>query len=335
MKTLLVVMSEQCNLNCSYCDVDKWSKITIDVDKFIDYYKSERAKHPEEMFKIDFFGGEPLLQFNIIQEIVSRTEHDPLIKYFMPTNALRMTKEMLAFIKDKSIEVSVSFDGLWQDASRPQLSGSGTLTKYLAKSDLIKQIPNLRCHTMVGRGNHNLLENHLFIEDIFDVASEFTLVRDIGIWDPEGVDNLKKGIQELVDWYVNNTDRKIPFYIRYYLRHMLMAKYKQEEVDSCGAGESLNTFNPNNDVVPCNRFKDQPDVIAKIPEFRKMSPCETCEVRTHCRKGCLYEQINNDGPIEELCDIYKFTYNSISSMIREVKDDPNFQAVVMEEIENG
>lgn len=335
MKTLLVVMSEQCNLNCSYCNVDKWSKTKIDVNTFIDYYKDQRKKYPDEMFKIDFFGGEPLLQFDVIKDIVARTEHDPLVKYFMPTNGLVITQEKLDFIIDKQIEVSLSFDGLWQDDNRPQLSGSGTLTKYLAKKDILKQIPNLRCHSMIGSGNHNLLENHLFIEDVFGVASEFTLVRDIGIWDKEGVESLKEGIKELMEWYSVNTHREMPFYIRYYLRHMIMAKYKQEEVDSCGAGESLFTFNEDNSVVPCNRFKDQPDVIAKIPEFRKMSPCQTCEVKTYCRKGCLYEQINNNGPIEELCEIYKYTYKSIGQLVANVQDDPNFQAVVKEEIENG
>lgn len=335
MKTLLVVMSEQCNLNCHYCNVDKWSKKTIDTDLFIDYYKSMREKYPDEQFKIDFFGGEPLLQFDVIKDIVARTEHDPLVKYFMPTNGLVITREKLDFIKEKNIEVSLSFDGLWQDENRPQLSGSGTLTKYLAKSDILKEIPNLRCHTMIGKGNHNLLENHLFIKDIFGVESEFTLVRDIGIWDEEGVESLKEGIQELLDWYSEHTDQPMPFFIKYYLRHMLMSAYKKEEINSCGAGESLWTFNEDNSIIPCNRFKDQPEVIAKIPEYRKMSPCQTCEVKTYCRKGCLYEQINNGGPIEELCDIYKFTYKGISNMVAQVKDDPYFQAIVEEEIENG
>lgn len=328
-------MSEQCNLNCGYCGVDKWSKKKVDVDLFLEYYRSMREQNPEELLRIDFFGGEPLLQFDTIKEIVSATESDPLVKYFMPTNGLVLNEEKLDYIKEKNIEVTLSFDGLWQDQNRPQLSGRGTLTKYLAKSDLFKQIPDLTCHTMIGRGNYNLLENHLFIKDVMGVDSEFTLVRDNGIWDKEGVEKLKEGIQELLDWYVDHPNESMPFYIRYYLRHMLMNAYKEEEIDSCGAGDSLWTFDESNSIMPCNRFKDQPEIIAKIPEFRKMTPCQTCEVRSYCRKGCLYEQIKNDGPIEELCDIYKFTYKGISKMVAKVNDNPSFQAIVMEELENG
>jgi len=335
MKTLLVVMSELCNLNCTYCGVDKKSKKKIDVELFLNQYRKMRADFPNDKIKIDFFGGEPLLQFDIVKQIISETEHDPLIQYFMPTNGLVMTKEMAEYLTEKNVEISLSFDGLWQDQNRKQFTNNGTLIKFMLRKDLFRSIPNLRCHTMITNGNYNLLENHLFIKKLLGVNTELTLVRDNGIWDEESVAKLKDGIKELFDWYIDHPEEEMPFFILFYFRHMLMSKLKKERVDNCGAGDSLVTFNEDNNIVPCNRFKDQPDVIAKIPEYRLMSKCTTCEVREYCRKGCLYEQITNGGPIEELCDIYRFTYRQVGSMVERLESNKTFNALVMKELENG
>jgi MoaA/NifB/PqqE/SkfB family radical SAM enzyme len=48
MKTLLAVLSEKCNLNCSYCGVDKWSKKRIDADLYLEEFKKLREQFPTE-----------------------------------------------------------------------------------------------------------------------------------------------------------------------------------------------------------------------------------------------------------------------------------------------
>ena len=53
MKTLLVVLSEKCNLNCSYCGVDKWSKNKIDPDLYLTEFRKMREQYPDEKIKIE------------------------------------------------------------------------------------------------------------------------------------------------------------------------------------------------------------------------------------------------------------------------------------------
>ena len=57
MKLYTVVLSEKCNLNCSYCGVDKWSKKSIDPDLCVQEFWNLREKYPDEKIQVDFFGG--------------------------------------------------------------------------------------------------------------------------------------------------------------------------------------------------------------------------------------------------------------------------------------
>lgn len=327
MKTLLVVLSELCNLDCSYCDMDKTSKLSINEDLYLQEFNKLRKKYPNEIIKIDFFGGEPLLQLDKVKYIIANL-NDNNVKLFMPTNGLVLTQDKLNYLLSNNVEISLSFDGLWQDTNRKQLTGRGTLSQYHNKKELFK---GLKCHTMITKGNYNLLENHLYIVNNFGLIPEMALVRDRGTWDFESVIKLQKGIQELIDWYINNTNESMPFYILFYLRHFLLYESKRVTIDTCGAGTNLFSFSENK-VTPCNRFKNDDDAVKAIPEYTKMSVCDTCAVKNYCKKGCLYEQIKNEGPITDLCSIYKYTYKAIANMVHVLKDDTNFNDIIMREL---
>ena len=333
MKTFLVVLSEKCNLNCTYCNVDKWSKDTIDPYLYLAEFKKLRELNPDEEIKIDFFGGEPLLQMDLIKIIIDGVKDDPNVTLSMPTNGLLLTDEIVDFIIEHKIDASVSFDGLWQDRNRLQLNGKSTMQKYLDKRDLFKRLPHFHIHTMIYKGCYNLLENHLFIRDNFGANPGLTLVRDVGTWDHNSVQRLKVGITELFDWYIANPHEEMPAFITFYLRHFLNYQVTKYSKKNCGAGTSTLMFSENK-VVPCTRFKDSPEMIEAIPKYAQMPECQSCEVQNYCEKGCLFEQIKNKGPIVELCEIYKYTYKEVSRLTGELRDDPHFKQQLLREIEN-
>jgi uncharacterized protein len=334
MKLYTVVLSEKCNLNCSYCGVDKWSKKSIDPDLCVQEFWNLREKYPDEKIQVDFFGGEPLLHLDLVKKIIEKIKNDKNIKFFMPTNALLLNENIVEYLNENNVEVKISFDGLWQDKNRLQLNGKGTLNKFLEKRELFKKIPDVTCHTMIDKGCYNLLENHLWIKENFGFNPHLTLVRDLGTWNNNRVEKLKEGITEIFDWYTNNTHEEIPFFIVYYLRHFLNYSIKKYEKEYCGAGTDILMFDENK-VIPCTRFKREPELIQEIPNYIKMNVCQTCEVKNYCEKGCLFEQIKNKGPIEELCDIYKYLYHKVRTMCSILKEDLNFKTMLMEEIKNG
>lgn len=334
MQTIVLVMSDQCNLNCSYCGVDKWSKRRIDPDLFLETYWDTRRRFPQEVIKVDFFGGEPLLQWDMIQYIIETIENDSLVRFTMPTNGLLLTEERIDYLSEHNVSIGLSFDGLWQNRNRLQLNGKGTLDRYLEKKELFRSIPNLTIHTMISRGCYNLLENHLFIKEHFGVRSDQTLVRDMGVWNKHNVEKLKDGITELFDYYIDNPQEGMPYYLVFHLRHFINYHLKGVVTETCGAGDDVHFF-AENQKLPCTRFKSEPELIELIPEYHDMPACRSCEVRNYCKKGCLFEQIKNQGPIEELCDLYKYTYKEVKRVTRVLKNNPYFQQEYQKEVINA
>jgi radical SAM protein with 4Fe4S-binding SPASM domain len=228
----------------------------------------------------------------------------------------------------------LSFDGLWHDKNRLQLNGKGTVPRFFEKRELFQKIPNFKIHTMIYKGCYNLLENHLYIRKHFGVNPELTLVRDMHVWDSKSVERLKVGITELFNWYIDNPEEEMPYFILFYLRHFINYESNGFVKDFCGAGTDIFMFSENK-PVPCNRFKDNPEMVELIPEYQHMSECQTCEVKNYCEKGCLFEQIKNKGPIKELCDVYKFMYKNVGDMTKQLRNNKNFKNTVMKELIDG
>lgn len=334
MKTLLVVMSEGCNLDCSYCGVNKKSTATIDPALYLEEFRKLRAAQPNETIAVDFFGGEPLMQMPIVRQIIDGISSDGNVTMFMSTNGLLLTQPIVDYLVSSGVELSLSFDGLWQDKNRLQFTGKGTRQRLLDKKELICSIPNLKIHSMISRGCYNLLENYKFIQEHFGINAELTIVRDVGTWDMFSVRKLNAGITELIDWYIDNPNEDLPPFIKTYLTHFLSYHLTHEEKLNCGAGSSMFMF-ADNKLWPCTRFKQQPELLEQIPQYLSMSKCQTCDVRNYCNKGCLIEQIKNEGPIEELCTVYKHIYHEISRMSNKLQHNPLFIAAVTKEIENA
>jgi len=331
MITVAVTLSEQCNLNCTYCGVDKLSKKKIDVDKFLEEFFHKKSLFPNESFRIDLHGGEPLIQWDLIKKIIDVTKNTPNVSYWMPTNGLLLTQEMVDYLNEAKVEVSLSFDGLWQDDHRPQFGNKGSLNKYLEKVPLFKQLHKVKCHTMIYKGHLNLLENHLYIQKTLGLNPELTIVRDVGVWDDESVETFNRSFTEMVDWYIDNVNKvEIPNLMREYLGHIILYSSKKITVNHCGAGETAFNFTDNK-MTPCIRFKSE-EVIDKIPKFRNMVECETCRVKNYCRKGCLYENIQNDGPIKEICRMYLHIYDELTRTVKILKQNEVFRSYLKEAI---
>lgn len=332
MISLGVVMSEQCNLDCGYCGMDKRTNEKIDVQKFFLDYEETRKKNPSEKIKINFFGGEPLLQFGMIKEIMSKIEDDN-VEYAMPTNGINMTEEMVKYFNEKEVFVSISYDGLWQGNNRPLLSGADSKESFERKIGILDKLEFKKSHTMIGSGNYNLLENWLHIKNKLGTNTELTLIRDRGVWTMDNVGPLIAGIEELFEWYENSDGSDMPQFILFYYRHFLLYESKGVVVNSCGAGKET-LFYSKDKVVPCVRFNGEAEAESKIDDFREMEACKKCSVRNYCKKGCLFEQIKNNEPIEELCIIYRSIYNRISVMVGVMAKNNNFLSITRQEIES-
>lgn len=110
MLPLILVVTYRCNLDCTYCPTAKKNK-TIDKKiayNAVDFY----FKSQENPQRIKFFGGEPVMEKDILKDIIEYIrKKDQDIKIELTTNGLLLKEGFLDYLFQKNVSVSVSIDG--------------------------------------------------------------------------------------------------------------------------------------------------------------------------------------------------------------------------------
>ena len=115
----MFVVTLRCNHSCKYCQVSRQSEdrtafdMTVaTADKAIDF----TFRSPSQAIKIEFQGGEPLLNFELIKHIVLKAEDRNLaerrhLAFVIATNLSVLDEEILSFCNQHNIFISTSLDG--------------------------------------------------------------------------------------------------------------------------------------------------------------------------------------------------------------------------------
>lgn len=146
----MMVITLRCNQRCEYCQVSCAEEdaqnydMKIDVARrIVDTIFSAPTKNP----KIEFQGGEPLLNWPVIKDVVFYAEKlaeekRKKVEFVICTNLTLITKEQLYFCRDHNIAISTSLDGpeYLHDACRKTKAGGGTYNLFLEKLALARSI---------------------------------------------------------------------------------------------------------------------------------------------------------------------------------------------------
>ena len=124
MFTLEVSVTEKCNLGCPYCYVANrptWMEPEV-FDKGIEYLYTLMERSGDKDYHVSFFGGEPLLNWDLITHAVPKLRADPKCAGInIITNLTMIDDEKADYLKANGVGVSWSFDGMGSNESRPLL----------------------------------------------------------------------------------------------------------------------------------------------------------------------------------------------------------------------
>jgi uncharacterized protein len=127
----LFIVTLRCEHSCVYCQV---SRVSPDKSRYDMTRETARRsvnlmlRSPSRRLKVEFQGGEPLLNLPTMREVVDRTEAekgDRIVQYVLATNLALLTTEALTFLREHHMLVSTSLDGpKWiHDQHRPRPEG--------------------------------------------------------------------------------------------------------------------------------------------------------------------------------------------------------------------
>lgn len=323
-QNITFIVTEDCNLRCKYCYIThKASNKRMNFEvakKFIDYLFTDNVKKGDSVI-IEFFGGEPLLEIDLIDKISDYFKlksyeigHDWSWKYRFNicTNGVNYGDEKVQkyFNKNRGkLSVAITLDGNKEkhDLQRVFPDGSGSY------DIIIKNIPNwimnYSASTKVTFASADLILLkdsiiNLWNLGIYEVAANVVFEN---VWN-EGDDKIfEDQLIQLADYVIDN--KLYDKYVCTLFDEKIGYKYTDDEKKQtyCGAGKML-ALGPNGIIYPCVRYKDyslnnnpewsfgnvdsginmekiRPFLLANM-KLQSDSECLNCNIGT----GCAYCQ---------------------------------------------
>jgi uncharacterized protein len=309
----------------------------------------------ESDYLISFFGGEPLLNWDLITHAVPYFKSDPKCAGLnIISNMTMINDEKAAYLKEWGVGVSWSFDGMSSNESRPLLpilentnpeTGelfNGILDLYNHKRDLIMGLTN-GCKVMIWPGNvKDMTENFEFLLEWGVEHPDFSIVRD-DVWTLEDIKQYKVELERLTDRYIEKLKSGVACSVgllRLAILDTLFGLVKGKRPFGCFAGTSGAVLMSSGEFYPCARFASKK--IMKMDsayDFKyyqdKFNPhnfdkCVECNLRQVCNAGCSYSQVMNDNkPLDSVCELFHITYEQGMRVVEECRDVPVFQDLML------
>lgn len=108
--TIRILLGDNCNFNCKYCIENKKTNLPTKINPDIYNFIKKACLGQNKKIQLSFYGGEPLLYFNNIKEIVKKTKNLNLY-YSITTNGSLLNQEMIDFFNKYNFVVWISWDG--------------------------------------------------------------------------------------------------------------------------------------------------------------------------------------------------------------------------------
>lgn len=321
VKALCLHVAHDCNLRCRYCFAGQGpfggdrSLMSLDIGKkALDFLlaKSEGRKHVE----VDFFGGEPLLNFPVVQELVSygREKAAALgkeIKYTLTTNAVLLDEKTQQYLADNNINVVLSLDGRQNvhDRMRPTPGGKGSYQRVLENiKSMVSKNPPAGYYVRGTFTRYNLdfskdvlhMINHGFEEIsvepvIAEPGDDFALR-------VEDLDTLREEYRHLTRELLKHIKegKKVNFF--HFNIDLTGGPCLAKRLSGCGAGHQYMAVTPDGDLYPCHQFVGRPEfkighvsdgklneeivVKFKAAHIYNKEGCQQCWAKYYCSGGC-------------------------------------------------
>ncbi len=243
------ILTEECNFNCSYC-YQKIGKTAMDIallKKAFDYF----SPFFNDDSHISFYGGEPLLAFEIIKKSVDYILEKKLKKKFnfaLTTNGSLLNTEMFEFFNRHKFSLLLSFDGLAQEILRKKESFETVLTNV--KKTLT--YPGLEVSTnsvFTPESVHLLAESLEFIVNL-GIKKVQVSISTISKWDRDSILQLEKELGKTKKFLIPIYKKTGAIPIDSFM------KKTQKNLFGCNAGESRFTTAADGKLWGCYLFSD-------------------------------------------------------------------------------
>lgn len=190
-------LTQQCNLRCEYCVYSGKYENRVHSDKNMSFKTAQRAidflvehSRDKQNVSISFYGGEPLIQFNLIKDCIEYAEkvlEGKKLFFNITTNATLINEKIIRYFKDHNVFLLISIDGPEDihDSSRKFISGEGTFKTIINSIKMIREkvpdyMKNISLNAVINcNSNFNNIDKFFSCyEEVKDIDLNFQFVKD-------------------------------------------------------------------------------------------------------------------------------------------------------------
>ena len=344
IKALCLHVAHTCNLNCSYCFASQGKYhgeraiMSLEVGKrALDFLvENSGSRHNLE---VDFFGGEPLMNFQMIKDLVAyareiEKKHNKNFRFTLTTNGVLIDDDVIDFANREMSNVVVSLDGRKEihDRYRVDYAGNGSWEKIVPKFQKMVDARGGKNYYMRGTFTH---ANPDFLEDIkvmldlgFNELSMEPVVCAKGDKEElteEDFPIVCKQYEDLASLMLKKHSEGKDFTFYHYMIDLKGGPCIYKRISGCGSGTEYMAVTPWGDLYPCHQFVGEEryklgDIYSGVTnkaaqcEFASCNvyarpDCSDCWAKLYCSGGCAANAYHATGSVRGVyeygCRLFK------------------------------
>ena len=344
VKALCLHVAHTCNLNCAYCFASqgKYSGdravMSLEVGKRALDFLIENSGTRRNL-EVDFFGGEPLMNFDVVKELVAyarvrEKEAGKNFRFTLTTNGVLIDDDVIEFANKEMSNVVLSLDGRKEihDRYRVDYAGKGSWERIVPKFQKLVEARGGKGYYMRGTFTH---QNPDFLEDIktmldlgFTELSMEPVVcapDDPSALTEEDVKIVKEQYEKLAELMREREKEGKPFTFYHYMLDLTDGPCIYKRISGCGSGTEYMAVTPWGDLYPCHQFVgDEKFRLGSIyegvtnheiqGEFKCCNvyahpECADCWAKLYCSGGCAANAYHATGSIRGIykqgCELFR------------------------------
>ena len=332
VKALCLNIAHDCNLRCKYCFADEGeyhgrrALMSFEVGKAaLDFLVANSGDRRN--LEVDFFGGEPLMNWEVVKQIVEygrsiEKEKNKNFRFTITTNGTLLTDEILDYVNKEMGNIVLSIDGRKEvnDFMRPRKGGQGCYDDIVPKFLKVAESRHQLRYFVRGTFTHNNLDFSEDVKHLADLGFKQISVEPVVArpedWyalKDEDIPKLCDEYDKLARFYLERQEEGRGFNFFHFNIDLEGGPCVAKRLSGCGSGCEYLGVTPWGDLYPCHQFVGNEDFIMgnvydgitrkDIQEMFKKSnvysrpECENCFARYYCSGGCAANAYNFNGDI--------------------------------------
>ena len=344
IKALCLHVAHTCNLNCAYCFASQGkyqgerALMSLEVGKRALDFLIENSPGRRNL-EVDFFGGEPLMNWDMIKELVAyarvrEKEAGKNFRFTLTTNGLLIDDDVIDFANREMSNVVLSLDGRKSihDRYRVDYAGNGSWDRIVPKFQKLVEARGHQNYYMRGTFTH---ANPDFLKDIEEMLSlGFTELSmepvvcapsDASALTKEDMPIVMEQYEKLAELMKARREAGKPFTFYHYMIDLKGGPCIYKRVSGCGSGTEYMAVTPWGDLYPCHQFVgddkyklgniwDGVTAPAVQEEFASCNvytreDCKDCWAKLYCSGGCAANAYHATGSVtgvyKDGCELFK------------------------------